>query len=218
MIQELIKGLEPADAVDAMNQLYAHKSHIINVQSPDPSKILFGQAVTIGFLPVRKDFMDPQKHSLGPLFYKAIAKVNPEGKVLVISSGGHPDISLGGSTKLSRVRNLKMAGILCDGRIRDFEDLKDFPIAVYCKGETLRAGGNLIQPYIYDQPVIVDGVTVIPGDYVFANNAGAAIIPEKDIEKVLKMAHKILDMVTNMAEMIKSEKAEDILTQGANEI
>ena len=218
MIQELLKGLEPADAVDAMNQLYSHKCHIIGLQSPDPEKVLFGQAVTIGFLPIRKDFMDPQKHSLGPLFYQSIAKVNAEGKVLVISSGGHQNISLGGGTKLSRVRNHKMAGILCDGRVRDFGDLKNYPIAVYCKGETLRAGGNEIQPYTFDQPVIVDGVTIIPGDYIFATISGAAIIPEKDIEKVLTMAHKILKKVSNMAEMMKSEKVDDVLTKGVNEI
>ena len=218
MMQELIKGLEPADAVDAMNQLYSHKCHLIHFQSPDPNKVLFGQAVTIGFMPVRKDFMDVQKHSLGPLFYKSIANVNPKGKVLVMSSGGHPDISLGGGTKLSRLVNHNMAGLLCDGRIRDFEDLKNYPIAVYCKGETLRAGGNLIQPYTYNEPVIVDDVTIIPGDYIFATLSGAAVIPEKDIEKVLTMAHKILDTVTNMAEMMKSEKAEDILNNGANEI
>ncbi len=218
MMHPLLEGLEPADAIDAMNQLYAHKSHILNFQSPDPSKILFGQAVTIGFLPIRKDFMHPEKHSLGPLFYKAIAEVNPEGKVLVMSSGGQPEISLGGGTKLSRVRNHKMAGILCDGRLRDFNDLKDYPIAVYCKGETLRAGGNFIQPYLFNQPVIIDDVTVIPGDYIFANVAGAAIIPERDIDKVLTRAHQILEKVTKMAEMIKSEKAEDILNKGANEV
>jgi len=217
MIQELVKGIEPADAVDAMNQLYPHKCHLINLQSPDPKKVLFGQAVTIGFLPVRKDFMDALKHSLGPLFYASIAKVNPEGKVLVMSSGGQPDISLGGGTKLSRVRNHKMAGVLCDGRLRDFEDLKDYPIAVYCKGETLRVGGNMIQPFIYNQPVIIDDVTVIPGDYIFATISGAVVIPEKDIEKVLKLANKILEKTTHAAEMIKSEKASDILNKGANE-
>jgi len=218
MIHQIIKGLEPADAIDAMNQLYAHKSHIMNLQSPDQSKILFGQAVTIGFMPVRKDLMDPQKHSLGPLFYRSIANVDPEGKVLVMSSGGQPDISLGGGTKLSRVRNHKMAGILCDGHLRDFEDLKDYPIAVYCKGETLRAGGNIIQPYIYDQPVIIDDVTIVPGDYIFAAISGAAVIPEKDIEEVLTLAHKILEKTTNMAKMIVLEKAEDVLNEGTNEI
>jgi len=217
MINKLIQGIEPADVIDAMNRLYNHKSHILNLQSPDPKKVLFGQAVTIGFLPVRKDFMDPQKHSLGPLFYESIAKVNPEGKVLVMSSGGQPDISLGGGTKLSRVRNHKMAGVLCDGRLRDFEDLKDYPIAVYCKGETLRVGGNVIQPFIYNQPIIIDDVTVIPGDYIFATISGAAVIPEKDIEKVLKLAHEILEKTTHAAEMIKTEKASDILNKGANE-
>lgn len=218
MILKLIKGIEPADAIDAMNQLYSHKSHIINLQSPDPNKVLFGQAVTIGFLPVRKDFMDAKKHSLGPLFYQSIKETDPKGKVLVMSSGGNPDLSLGGGTKLSRVSNHKMAGVLCDGRLRDFNDLKNYPIAVYCKGETLRAGGNLIQPYTFNEPVIVDDVTIIPGDYIFATISGAAVIPEKDIEKVLTKAHEILDMTNNMAEMMKSEKAEDVLNMGVNEI
>ena len=82
----------------------------------------------------------------------------------------------------------------------------------------MRAGGNLIQPFTANEPVILDGVTVVPGDYIFATLSGAAVIPEKDIEKVLKKAHKILDMVTHAAEMMKSEKAEDILSQGASEI
>lgn len=218
MIHELIKGLEPADAIDAMNKLYNHRSHIIGLKSPDPSKVLFGQAVTVGFMPIRLDKMDPKKHSLGPILYNAIKHTNPEGKVLVMSSGGQPEISLGGGTKLSRVTNLNMAGVLCDGKLRDFEDLKNYPIAVYCTGETVRAGGNYIQPYIYNEPIIVDKVSIVPGDYIFANSSGAAIIPENEIEKVLKMAHQILEMTTKMAEMMKTEKAEDILNQGVNEL
>ena len=39
MIKDLIKGLEPADAIDAMNKLYDHRSHIIDLQSPDSKKV-----------------------------------------------------------------------------------------------------------------------------------------------------------------------------------
>ena len=42
-----------------------------------------------------------------------------EGQVLVMSSGGHPDVSLGGSTKLSRITNHGLAGVLCDGKLGD---------------------------------------------------------------------------------------------------
>ena len=111
-----------------------------------------------------------------------------------------------------------MAGVLCDGRLRDFDDLSKFPFAVYCNGETVRAGGNMIQPYLYNQPVIVSEVTVIPGDYIFADSSGAVVIPQADIEKVLHVAHEILKMTSEMAEAMKTENPEDIINSGAKEL
>ena len=146
--RSLIDGLATADIVDALAKSFKHRTHIIDVVSPDPSKVLFGPAVTVGFVPVREDLMDVHKHSLGPAIYRALGDREKEGRVLVMSSGGNPDISLGGSTKLSRVTNHGLAGVLCDGRLRDFDELKDFPGAFYCSGEAVRGGGNLIQPYL----------------------------------------------------------------------
>jgi len=126
-MKELIHNLGVADVIDAMTMTFQHRAHIIHLDSPDPKRILFGQAVTIGFLPVRKDIMDTEKHSLGPAFYRAIGEQDPAGKVLVMSSGNHPNTSLGGGTKLSRLRNHKMAGILCDGQLRDYDIVKEKP-------------------------------------------------------------------------------------------
>ena len=134
--------------------------------------------------------MDPQKHSLGPAFYRAIGEDDPTGKVLVMASNGHPDTSLGGGTKLSRVRNHKLAGVLCDGCLRDFEELRSYDFAVYCKGETVRAGGNELQPYLTNVPVCVDGVTIVPGDIVFAQGNTAVIIPADSAESVLKKGRR----------------------------
>ncbi len=160
MSLEMIDGLGVADVVDAMGMAFQHRAHIIRLESPDPDRVLFGPAVTIGFLPVRKDLMDPERHSLGPAFYRAIGDDDPTGKVLVMASNGHPHASLGGGTKLSRLQNHKLAGLLCDGTVRDYEELQTYDFAVYCKGETARAGGNEIQPYLTDVPVCVDGGVV----------------------------------------------------------
>ncbi len=43
-------------------------NHIIPLDSPNPDRTLLGPPVTIGYLPVRKDLMDPEKHTLGPAF------------------------------------------------------------------------------------------------------------------------------------------------------
>ena len=218
MMKELVQDLGIADVIDAMMLTLQHKAHIIHLASPDPKRTLFGQAVTIGFLPVRKDFMDMEKHSLGPAFYRAIGEQDPAGKVLVMSSGNHPNTSLGGGTKLSRVRNHKMAGILCDGRLRDFEELNSYDFATYCKGETVRAGGNEILPYLTNVAVNVDGVTVVPGDYVFAQGTSAVIIPKDSAEMILKKATNIMNKMEQVKATFINEDPKKIISQGSSEL
>ena len=213
----LLEGLAAADVVDALTRSFDHRSHIIDLVSPDPTKVLFGPAVTIGFLPVRRDLMDPHRHSLGPAIYGAVSERDPQDHVLVMSSGGHPDISLGGSTKLSRVTNHGFAGVLCDGRLRDFDELAEFPGAFYCRGEAVRAGGNVIQPFVTDVPIEVGGVTIVPGDVIFADSTGAAVIPAGEAATILEMAHKIKAMAANMAEAIRNEDPAEIRSDGSRE-
>jgi 4-hydroxy-4-methyl-2-oxoglutarate aldolase len=217
-LKQLTEGLGVADVIDAMTQTFAHRAHIIGLDSPNPERVLFGPAATIGFMPVRKDLMDPQRHSLGPLFYRAIGDDDPTGKVLVMASNGHPDISLGGGTKLSRLRNREMAGLLCDGRIRDYEELQTYDFAVYCNGETVRAGGNEIQPYVADVPVTVGGVTVIPGDYVFASGNSAVIIPAPRVQEILTLGRQIMEKMDKVKESLVGEDPEQVLRQGSSEL
>ena len=216
--KEQLEGLGVADVVDAMMMTFQHRAQIIHLDSPDPERVLFGPAVTIGYMPVRKDLMDPEKHSLGPAFYRAIGDEDPTGKVLVMASNGYPDASLGGGTKLSRVRNHKMAGILCDGQLRDYEELNSYDFAVYCKGETVRAGGNEIQPYLTNVPVCVAGITVVPGDYVFAQGSAAVIIPADSAEEILTKAREIMEKMDQVKEFLVDEDPQKVLAQGSSEI
>ncbi|MGI9615349.1 MAG: RraA family protein [Acidimicrobiales bacterium] len=217
MERTLIEGLAAADVVDAMAKSFEHRAYLIDLVSPDPTKVLFGPAVTVGFLPVRKDLMDPHRHSLGPAIYESIGQREPQGHVLVMSSAGHPDISLGGSTKLSRVTNHGLAGVLCDGRLRDFDELAETPGAFYCRGEAIRAGGNVIQPYVTDVPIAVGEVTIVPGDVIFADATGAAVIPSAEVTATLELAHKIKTMAGQMAEMIQHENPAQVLRDGSKE-
>lgn len=216
--KEQIEGLGVADVVDAMMMTFQHRAHAIHFDSPDPRRVLFGPAVTISYMPVRQDLMDPEKHSLGPAFYRAIGDEDPTGKVLVMASNGYAHASLGGGTKLSRLRNHKMAGVLCDGRLRDYEELNSYDFAVYCKGETVRAGGNEIQPYLTNVPVCVDGITVVPGDYVFAQGSAAVIIPAGSAEAILKKSRGIIEKMDRVKESLVNEDPQTVLDQGSSEI
>ncbi len=215
---ELTKDLGVADVVDALTAALSHRAHIIHLDSPDPRRVLFGPAVTISYLPVRNDLMDPQRHSLGPAFYRAIGDDDPTGKVVVMASNGHADVSLGGGTKLSRLRNHKMAGILCDGRLRDYDELNSYDFAVYCKGETVRAGGNEVQPFLANVPVNIDGATVVPGDYIFARGSSAAIVPAGQAEAILTRARQIMTKMDAVKAALVGEDPRKVLHQGSSEL
>ncbi len=216
-IKKKLEEVAVADVVDALSKKIEHRTHIIDLVSPDSKKRLFGQAVTVGFMPVRKDLMDPHKHSLGPAIYRSLGNTDPAGKVLVMSSGNRPDLSLGGSTKLSRIANLGMAGVLCDGRLRDFDDLSGYDAAFYCTGEATRAGGNMIQPYVSGAPVTLQGTTVVPGDWIFADATGAVIIPEGALEEAVSGALGLLQMASKAREFIRTEDPQKVMSDGSME-
>ncbi|OBI88066.1 RraA family protein [Mycobacterium asiaticum] len=215
---ETVAGLGVADVVDAMALRYQHRAHLIELDSPDSARVLIGPAVTVSFLPVRRDLMDPAKHSLGPAIYRAIANHEPAGAVLVMASNGYQRTSLGGGTKLSRVENLGMAGILADGMLRDYDELNTYRFATYCRGETVRGGGNEIQPYLSDVPVVVGGVTVVPGDVIFAKGSTAVVIPGADAAKILTQARSIMEKMDHVKASLKSEDPQTILREGSGEL
>ena len=73
---------------------------------------------TISYVPNRSDLRDEKAHNFARLFYEAIGD-DPLGKVLVLASNGYVDVSMGRGTKLSRLQNLHLAGLLTDARIRE---------------------------------------------------------------------------------------------------
>lgn len=199
--------------VDALIDRYEHPAHILDLVSPTPGRVLFGPAVTIRCIPTRKDIAHPIQNNFASLFYRAIAE-GGEGAVLVMSSGGHPDAALGGGRKLSRLRHNGLAGVLADGRLRDFDDLGGYEFATYCRGETVRQGGNLIMPVEANVPVEVSGVAVLPGDYVYADSAGAVVIPAGVAEEVFQdaAAREVRDAAS--AERMKLEDPATVMARG----
>jgi 4-hydroxy-4-methyl-2-oxoglutarate aldolase len=191
-MDELLEGIGAADIVDAMGRSHRHRCHLVDFVSPAPDRVLFGPAVTISFFPSCDERLDPKRYNFAALFYEAIGE-EPEGKVLVLASNGYPDTSLGGGTKLARVQNHDMAGVLADGRLRDFEELAGYDFATYCRGETTRWGGDRIRPYQANVPVVISGVGVMPGDYVYADASGTVVVPAGEIEAILEEANRVAD-------------------------
>jgi len=193
-----------ADVADAMRRLHGHRCHLLDLKSPTPDRVLFGPAATISFVPACNSLLAPEKYSLGALFYEAVGN-EPAGKVLVLASNGYHETSLGGAAKLSRLHNHGLAGILTDGRLRDFQQLAAYDFVSVCAGETTRWGGDEVTAYEAGRPVVVGKVLVRPGDFVFADSGGAVIIPQEDVRRVLDMALAVTREEEQAVETIRTE-------------
>lgn len=192
---------------DAMMRRHGHRAHVVDLVGPDPEGRLLGPAVTMQFLPLRADLMDPARHDFGVLLDAAVADRDPAGAVLVASSWGHPDQPVAGGKKLSRLANLGLAGLVADARLRDFAEVADLGLVAWCRGETVRQGGHEIMPWAAGVPVAVGGVTVMPGDWVYADASGAVVIPPDDLRHVLEEAARIEERDAAEVERMRREDA-----------
>ena len=181
-----IEGVTAASLCDALAEIHPHRAHVLDLVTPTPGEVLFGVAATIRFFPNRADH-----HSGEDRFDQLLQAVAGTGTVLVLGAGGHPDQALAGGKKVARIEAAGFPGILTDGRLRDLEEIAGFDLVAYCGGETVRAAGDDVMPLAANVPVEIDGVGVLPGDWVYADGAGAVVIPAGDVAAVVARAHEI---------------------------
>ena len=72
--------------------------------------------------------------------------------------------------------------------------------------------------YLTNVPLCVDGVTVVPGDYVFAHGSAAVIIPPASAEAILKKCRKIMAKMDQVQETIVNEDPQTVLSKGSSEL
>jgi 4-hydroxy-4-methyl-2-oxoglutarate aldolase len=201
---DMVHQVTTADLVDAMGRLHRHRCHLLDLVTPTPGRRLFGPAVTISYFPTCSAALDPGQYNFGRLFLEAVGD-QPAGKVLVLASNGHPDTSLAGGTKLSRGDNLELAGVLANGRLRDFDELARYRFSTYCQGEATRWGGDAVTPFQANVPVVIEGVGIRPGDYIHADSSGAVVIPAAEVHGVLEGAVAVVREDENYLTAIKEE-------------
>jgi regulator of RNase E activity RraA len=196
-----------ATLVDAVGRVHGHRAHIPVMSSPDPLRPLSDPRPPSPTCPFRDDLAGTVR-DFKHYFYGALGQEPAAGQVLVLSSGGHPEVSHGGGTKLARADGAGLAGVLADGRLRDFDQLRGYSFATWCTGEAVRWGGDTIMPVAYGVAVEICGVCVNPGDYVHMDSAGGVVIPSASLHRVFAIAEDISVEEAEAAGVIRGENAQ----------
>jgi regulator of RNase E activity RraA len=184
---DLVSRVSSASISDAMAQRFSHRWHVLDLVSPTHGRVLHGWAATVQFLPRREDVRDAGVHDFAPATL-AVAGDDAAGRVLVVATGSYRDAAVAGGKKLTLVDSLGFAGLVTDGRLRDFDEARELGSTAYCAGETILADRSDVMAFRTDVPVELAGALAVPGDWIYADSAGAVIVPADVVVEVLEAA------------------------------
>ncbi len=157
---------------------------------------IVGRAVTVRIKPAG---LEKPKQHLGTA---AIDAAKP-GDVIVIDSGGRPDVSAWGGLLSLASRAKGLSGVVIDGACRDIDESREVGFPVYARAVIpMTARGRVVQDS-FNQEIQFAGVQVRPGDLVIADGSGVVFIPREKEPEVIKEAEAVARQEARMAEGIR---------------
>ena len=115
-----------------------------------------------------------------------------EGEIYVLVTRGEYCCAVFGELFATAINQRKGAGVLLDAYARDIKALKEMDFPLFYRGTNPKTSKGRCEINECQIPVIMDGVTINPGDYIFGDCDGVVIIPKDLIEEVLDRAFALI--------------------------
>ncbi len=166
------------------------------VYPANPKHRVVGPAVTVRYAPRRGT------DSLATNIYEIIRSLR-RGDVLIISTC-NTDAYVMGENQANHAQMQGLAGMLTDGRARDFVELAALQMPVFCRGPAIRPHAGL-EIAAVGAPIAFAGAQVNPGDIIVGDADGLAVIPASRLDDVLVEAEDIAEIEAAQEKAIKAK-------------
>jgi 4-hydroxy-4-methyl-2-oxoglutarate aldolase len=114
----------------------------------------------------------------------AISLAQP-GDVLIVSAGDHPEQGGFGEVLTTACMAKGIVGLVTDAGVRDGPAIHKRGFNVFCYGLCMKGTVKETLGTI-NQPIVIGGIAVNPGDIVSADDDGVVIVPKDNIAAVVK--------------------------------
>ena len=101
-----------------------------------------------------------------------------EGEIYVLVTRGEYNCAVFGELFATAVRQRGGAGVLLDGYARDVKALKAMDFPLFYRGRDTRTSKGRCEINECQIPVVMEGVTICPGDYIFGDADGRGHHPK----------------------------------------
>ncbi|MCY4108741.1 MAG: ribonuclease activity regulator RraA [Chloroflexi bacterium] len=135
-----------------------------------------GRARTLRYLPMREDLAPNPDELSRSAQRRAIESIGP-GEILVVDAGGYLGAGTLGDILCERMKYRGALAVVVDGAVRDSAQIREVGLPVWSKGVHGAASSRSMWPADYNVPIRCGGCTVMPGDYIVADQDGVVVIP-----------------------------------------
>lgn len=202
-LNSLYTHLRVADVADALDGIGYFN---LTLMSPEVRPLwegmrFWGQAATIRCVPSNKpmwkldstqDIVEAHRIWFERYGHKNLPDDLPPGHVIVMDSGGGPEVGFWGSENTLAAVGKGAVGIITDGYCRDTGEvvLQRTPVVARHRGRTIIPGR--IEVVEVQGTISCGGVQVRPGDMVGCDDDGVVVVPAEVAEEVATHARAIL--------------------------
>jgi 3-hexulose-6-phosphate synthase/6-phospho-3-hexuloisomerase len=154
-----------------------------------PGQFACGPAVTVRTVP--GDWAKP---------VEAIDIAKP-GDVIVIDAGGCTP-AVWGELASESAKNKGIAGLVVNGAVRDTADIRKLGLAVWTRHVCSHAGDPHGLGEI-NQPVVISGQRILPGDWIVADDDGVIVVPRGQAAEWANRAADVLEAENRIRQEIR---------------
>jgi 4-hydroxy-4-methyl-2-oxoglutarate aldolase len=118
------------------------------------------------------------------LMVHAVLDTVQPGEVLVLTMPEPQPVALVGELLATQAKVHQAAALLIDASVRDVEELRELGLPIWTRWIRVR-GATKTQVGTINEPVVMGGATIAPGDIIVLDADGAAVIPIQRASQVL---------------------------------
>jgi len=180
--RDQVSALEAIGSATIAGTLYQMGVRDVFIEGPvawTKGRVVAGPALTLQFMPKRDDlygdgeYNDPEKQ-----LHRHVLYHTQPGDIVVVDARADMRSGVFGDMMLTFFKGRGGAGVVIDGCIRDFPNVKRLDLGLWIRGVTpnFHTQTNLM-PFAVNVAVACGGVTVMPGDIIVADDDGAVVVP-----------------------------------------
>lgn len=130
-----------------------------------------------------------------------------EDEIYVLATRGDYNCAVFGELFATAVLARKGAGVLLDGLARDIKQIKEMDFPLFYVGSDPRTSKGRTEINEHQIPVVIDGVTINPGDIIFGDIDGVVVVPKNIAREVFEKGIEIIEKEDKVREGLLEGKS-----------